>query len=78
MTVIYLVQHGEKQPGPGDPGLTGPGRMQATRTGQQLAAFGICALWISPMRHARQTAGCIASVTGLAVQADTRLRERLG
>ena len=29
------------------------------------------------MRRARETAGCIASVTGLTVQADTRLRERL-
>jgi len=29
------------------------------------------------MRRARETAGCIASVTGLTVQADTRLREGL-
>jgi broad specificity phosphatase PhoE len=77
MTVVYLVQHGDKQPGPGDPGLTGLGRMQATRTGRRLGSLGIGALWTSPMRRARETAECIASVTGLAVQAEARLRERL-
>jgi broad specificity phosphatase PhoE len=77
MTVVYLVQHGEKQPGPGDPGLTELGRMQATRTGRWLGGLGVGALWTSPMRRARETADCIASVTGLAVQADARLRERL-
>ena len=29
MTVVYLVQHGEKEPAPGDPGLTATGREQA-------------------------------------------------
>lgn len=77
MTVVYLIQHGDKQPRPGDPGLTEPGRMQATRTGRWLGGLGIDALWTSPMRRARETAECIAAVTGLAVQADARLRERL-
>ena len=77
MTVVYLVQHGDKQPGPGDPGLTELGRMQATRTGRRLGGLGIGALWASPMRRARETAECIAAVTGLAVQADAGLRERL-
>jgi broad specificity phosphatase PhoE len=77
MTVVYLIQHGGKQPGPGDPGLTEPGRMQATRTGRRLGGLGIDALWASPMRRARETAECIAAVTGLAVQADARLRERV-
>jgi broad specificity phosphatase PhoE len=75
MTVVYLVQHGDKQPGPGDPGLTELGRMQATRTGRRLGGLGAGALWTSPMRRARETAGCIAAVTGLPVQADARLRE---
>jgi broad specificity phosphatase PhoE len=75
--VVYLVQHGEKGPRPGDPGLTGLARMQATRTGRWLDGLGVGAPWTSPMRRARETAGCIASVTGLAVQADVRLRERL-
>jgi broad specificity phosphatase PhoE len=77
MTVIYLIQHGDKQPGPGDPGLTGLGRMQATRTGRWLDGLGIGALWTSPMRRARETAECIAAVTRLSIQADARLRERL-
>lgn len=39
--------------------------------------MGVRALWTSPMRRARETAECIASVAGLAVQADAMLRERL-
>src|SRR5260370_17885637 len=77
VTVVYLVQHSEKEPGPGDPGLTELGRMPATRTGRWLGGLGVGALWTSRMRRARETAGCIASVTGLTVQADARLRERL-
>jgi broad specificity phosphatase PhoE len=77
MAVVYLVQHGEKQGSPGDPGLTQTGRQQAARTGQRLSSLGVRALYTSPMRRARETAGCIASVTGLAVQPDARLAERL-
>jgi broad specificity phosphatase PhoE len=77
VTMVYLVQHGDKEPLPGDPGLTELGRQQATRTGQWLSGRGIAALWTSPMRRARETADCIASVTGLAVQPDARLQERL-
>ncbi len=77
VTMVYLVQHGEKQRLPGDPGLTELGRQQATRTGRWLSGLGVSALWTSPMRRARETADCIAAVTGLAVQSDARLRERL-
>jgi hypothetical protein len=77
MTVVYLVQHGDKQPGPGDPGLTELGRMQATRTGQRLGGLSVGALLTSPMRRARETAESIAAVTSLPIQADARLRERL-
>lgn len=77
MTRAYLVQHGDKEPGPGDPGLTQAGLDQATSTGRWLSGLGMRALWASPLRRARETAGCIASVTGLAVQSDARLRERL-
>ena len=52
MTVVYLIQHGGEQPGPGDPELTGLGRMQATRTGRWLDCLGIGALWTNPMRRA--------------------------
>jgi broad specificity phosphatase PhoE len=77
VTLIYLVQHGERERTPGDPGLTGRGREQATRTGQWLTTQDVAALWTSPLRRARQTADCIAAKTGLTVGHDTRLRERL-
>ena len=62
---------------PGDPGLTGTGREQAIHTGRWLRGQGIRALYSSPMRRARETAEGIASVTGLTVRYDARLRERL-
>ena len=77
MTLAYLVQHGEKEPLPGDPGLTGTGLEQATRTGRWLRDLGMRALFSSPMRRARETAEGIASVTGLEIRPDARLRERL-
>lgn len=77
MTIIYLVQHAEKQQGPGDPGLTANGRMQAARTGQWLRQAGLGALFCSPLRRARQTAHLVATATGLWVHEDGRLRERM-
>jgi broad specificity phosphatase PhoE len=77
MTTAYLVQHGEKERLPGDPGLTQAGREQAIRAGQWLRDQGIRALYSSPQRRALQTADGIASVTGLAIQTDARLAERL-
>lgn len=77
MTLVYLVQHGEKERSPGDPGLTELGRSQAVRTGQWLGSMGVRSLWTSPLRRAGETAACIASVTGLDVLPDARLRERL-
>lgn len=77
MAVVYLVQHGERRSLPGDPGLTAMGRQQATRTGQWLRGRGVHTLCTSPLRRARETAACIASVTGLTAQPDARLAERL-
>ena len=77
MALAYLVQHGEKEPLPGDPGLTPTGRQQARGTGRWLHGCGVHALYSSPMRRARETADCIASVTGLAIRPDARLTERL-
>jgi broad specificity phosphatase PhoE len=77
MTLAYLIQHGEKEPLPGDPGLTGTGRQQATRTGRWLRRAGARGLYTSPARRARETADCIAAVTGLAARSDARLRERM-
>jgi broad specificity phosphatase PhoE len=77
MTVVYLMQHGEKEPGARRSAAdrAGPDAGHADRPVAGRPRVG--ALWSSPMRRARETAGCIASVTGLTVQADVRLRERL-
>jgi broad specificity phosphatase PhoE len=77
VTLVYLVQHGDRERQPGDPALTELGRQQATRTGQWLKDTGVRSLWTSPLRRARQTAEGLAAVTGLAVRSDDRLRERL-
>ncbi len=77
MTLVYLVQHGEKERLPGDPGLTEAGRRQAEATGHWLGRTGLRGLYASPLRRARQTADLIAGVTGLPVQVDARLRERM-
>lgn len=77
IAVVYLVQHGEKHSLPGDPGLTARGRQQATRTARWLRGLGVHTLCTSRLRRARQTAACIASVTGLTARPDARLAERL-
>ena len=77
VTVIYLVQHGDKVRLPGDPGLTELGKDQAAATARWLEGAGLQALFSSPLRRARETAAAIAAATGLPVQVDDRLRERL-
>ena len=77
MTTIYLVQHGDKERMPGDPGLTELGRGQAAVTAQRLQDMGLDALYSSPLRRAQETARPIGHATGLAIQVDSRLRERL-
>ena len=77
VTVIYLVQHGDKVRLPGDPGLTELGRDQAAATARWLEGEGLQALFSSPLRRAQETAAAIAAATGLPVQLDDRLRERL-
>ncbi|MEV6835004.1 histidine phosphatase family protein [Streptomyces sp. NPDC051133] len=77
MTVIYLVQHAEKKREPGDPDLTELGRRQAAKTAEWVRQVGVRALFTSPLRRARETAQMIASRTGLQVEEDARLRERM-
>src|SRR5258707_2145166 len=77
MPLIYLVQHGEKERIPGDPGLTSAGRRQATMAGRWLRSVGLHSLYSSPMRPAWQTAEGIAAVTGLGIRIAARLPERL-
>jgi broad specificity phosphatase PhoE len=77
VTLIYLVQHGDKERAAGDPGLTALGTRQAAVTARWLQERGLRALYSSPLRRARETAAPVASATGLSVQLETRLRERL-
>jgi len=77
VTTIYLVQHGDKERSPGDPGLTELGRRQAAVTARWLRETEPKALYSSPLRRARETAEPIGAATGLVVRVDSRLRERL-
>lgn len=77
MTLIYVVQHGDKIRSPGDPGLTELGQDQAAAAARWLSATGLQAIFSSPLRRARETAAAVATVTGLPVTLDDRLRERL-
>jgi broad specificity phosphatase PhoE len=77
MTLIFLVQHAEAEPGPGDPGLTDAGRQQAGRTAQWLYGCGLNAVYSSPLRRAVETAEHIAAAAGLRLRRDVRLRERM-
>jgi broad specificity phosphatase PhoE len=77
MTLIFLVQHGEAEPGPGDPGLTDAGRSQAGRTAQWLYGCGLNAVYSSPQRRAVETAAHIAVATRHRLRCDVRLRERM-
>lgn len=78
---IFIVQHAEKESGPGDPGLTETGHRQARVCGAALAGHGpFDELWSSPQRRALETAAHLADALGvsqLAVRRDDRTRERL-
>ena len=75
--LVYLVQHAEKRPEPGDPELTERGGRQAAQTALWLSRVGLCAVYSSPLRRAWQTAAPIATAARLDVHRDERLRERM-
>jgi probable phosphoglycerate mutase len=64
MGIVYVVQHGEKQRRPGDPGLTERGREQAALAGQWLRDKGLTAVYASPLLRARQTAAAVGEAAG--------------
>ena len=76
---MIIVQHGEKERLPGDPGLTAAGRSQAARTAAYLAGLDgpVSSVYASPLRRAQETANPIASALGLSLRTDERLRERM-
>ncbi|MDA1367214.1 histidine phosphatase family protein [Glycomyces algeriensis] len=77
MGIVYVVQHGEKERAPGDPGLTARGREQAALAAEWLRGKGLRAVYASPLLRARQTAEAVAAVAGLPVRIDARVAERM-
>lgn len=77
-TRVVVVQHEEKLPEPGDPGLTALGWEQADRAARSAASrFGLVGVWASPLRRAVETAIPLAAAIGGEVGIDPRLRERM-
>ena len=82
-TRVVLVRHGQtawnaqmRMQGQLDIPLDARGRWQAERLGQALMHEGLVAIYSSDLQRAEATAGAVAMSTGLAVQFDSRLRER--
>jgi probable phosphoglycerate mutase len=82
-TRLIVVRHGEtawnvdtRIQGQLDIGLNEAGLRQAGQLGRALADQPIDAIYTSDLSRAAQTAQGIALATGVAVQADARLRER--
>lgn len=75
-TRILVVQHAEKEPKGGDPGLTARGRYQARAVADALATVDVVALYSSPLRRAVETAELIGRRLGTPVAVDPRLVER--
>jgi len=75
---ILIVQHGEKERQPGDPGLTASGFEQAELTaGWIVKNHSLSRIVSSPMRRAVETAAPIASAAGVELTTDDRVRERM-
>lgn len=82
-TRVIAVRHGEtawnvdtRIQGQLDIGLNPKGRWQAERVADALAGEGLDVIYASDLARAHDTALAIGRATGLAVQADRRLRER--
>lgn len=74
---VCIVQHGEKEPGRGDRGLTALGHAHAAETGRYLASEHWDGLYSSPLRRAQETGNSIGENCDLVVTVDERLRERM-
>lgn len=75
---ILIVQHGEKERQPGDPGLTISGREQAEITAAWLVEnWNVSRIVSSPTRRAVETAAPLGAVCGVTPTTDDRLRERM-
>lgn len=74
---VVIVQHGDKQRLPGDPGLSELGHAQAERVARFLSTTSANGLYASPQRRALETAEPIALAVGVSVTVDPRLAERM-
>lgn len=75
---VVVVQHGEKERAPGDPGLTDRGFGQAVGVADLLSGQGgVAAVYSSALRRAVDTAVVIATRLGADLYIDDRLRERM-
>jgi 2,3-bisphosphoglycerate-dependent phosphoglycerate mutase len=81
---IYLIRHGQSAsnearltggPSEYDPPLTSVGEEQARRLGQRMAAYGVDAIYASPLQRAYNTADAIAKLTGHTVNVIDDLQE---
>ena len=76
-TTFVIVQHGEKEPEPADPGLRAVGRRQAAAAAGALRPLRPAALYSSPLRRAVETAAVIGDALRLPVVQDPGLTERM-
>lgn len=79
---LLLVRHAEtdwnrqrRYQGWTDTSLSESGRAQATAVGRLLASQRLAAVWSSPLRRARETAGAIAQAQGLPVTEHEAFKE---
>lgn len=80
-SIVVLVQHAEKEPVQGDPGLNERGRRQAEHVAAHLVASSDgrppVSIVSSPLSRAGQTAQPLAAETGVPIRIDRRLTERM-
>lgn len=77
-TKVLIVQHGEKQRQPGDPGLSDVGKAQARQVAAHLRGRqALRDIYSSPLRRAEETAAPLAGALAISVRVDPRLRERM-
>lgn len=81
---LYLIRHGQSEnnqarvegrTGTFDPPLTRIGEMQAERVGERMAAYGVDAIYASPLKRAYDTAAPIAKRTGMEIRVIEDLQE---
>lgn len=82
-TTLMIIRHGETEwnralrfQGQGDSPLTAVGRAQAQALAERLRGTVIDRLVSSDLGRTRETAGYLATATGLTIETDARLRER--